>query len=139
VSRQLAGLKPWKPGQSGNPSGRPKATHNLLELTRTYTNAAVATLAEIMQDRSEPGTTRIAAANALLDRAWGKPLQTVSGPDGQSPLTMHLLAAQLISQQDIAASAAEPPPTIQHEPINGNAANAVGQQTFDLNAPPPSE
>jgi hypothetical protein len=42
------------------------------------------TLAEIMGDASQPAAARVSAANAILDRAHGKPTQSVetSGPGG---------------------------------------------------------
>ena len=124
-------LSPWKPGQSGNPLGRPpKPGSDVVTLARTLTVEAINTLASIMRNVDEPATARVSAANTILDRGWGKPLQTLTTPDGNSPITLHLLAAQLVSQQDRATDMVTP--TIAHEPEpNGRA--------FDLNAPPPNE
>jgi hypothetical protein len=123
-------LTPWKTGQSGNPKGAIKAGADVARLARTYTAEAVNTLAAIMQNKEEPPSARVSAANSILDRGWGKPLQSISTPDGNSPITLHLLAAQLVSQQDRATDMVSP--TIAHEPEpNGRA--------FDLNAPPPNE
>ena len=70
-----ANLRPFQPGRSGNPRGRPKRDHDLAELARTYTVAAVETLAEIMQDKDAPPSARVSAATAMLDRGYGKPPQ----------------------------------------------------------------
>jgi hypothetical protein len=121
-------LTHWKPGQSGNPGGRVKA--DVIALARALTKDAVNTLASIMKNEDEPPTARISAANSILDRGWGKAVQTIATPDGDSPLTLHLIAAKLISEQDLAAEQTPAPRTINHEP-NGKA--------FDLNAPPPLE
>ena len=67
----------FKPGQSGNPSGRPKVIGHVQELARAQTDAAIRTLTEIHGDPSQPAPARVAAAQALLDRAWGKPSQSV--------------------------------------------------------------
>ncbi len=72
----------FKKGQSGNPGGRPKALADVVELTRAHTVAAVETLASLMADAETPPAARVAAANALLDRAWGKPTQPLGGEDG---------------------------------------------------------
>ena len=50
---------------------RPSACQ-LTDLARAQTEKAVAVLVEIMTGKETP-TARIAAANALLDRGWGKP------------------------------------------------------------------
>jgi hypothetical protein len=88
-SDQAANKKPkrrgrWKPGQSGNPGGRPKVAGDLRDLARTYTHTAVATLVSIMSDHQAPAAARVTAANALLDRGHGKPIQAMehTGKDG---------------------------------------------------------
>ncbi len=67
----------FKPGNSGNPSGRPKADATIRELARTHTEAALATLVEIIQNKKAPPSARVHAASALLDRGWGKPAMYV--------------------------------------------------------------
>ncbi len=67
-----------------NPGGRPKEVGHVRELARMHTEDAVTTLVEIMNDASEKGAARVAAAQALLDRGYGKPTQAIehSGADG---------------------------------------------------------
>jgi len=67
----------FKPGFSGNPLGRPKSDATIKELARTQTEAALNTLAEIMQNPKAPPSARVHAASALLDRGWGKPSQYI--------------------------------------------------------------
>lgn len=73
---------PFKPGESGNPGGRPKDLAWVKELARRRTEDAIRTLGDIMLDVDMDGRTRVAAAQALLDRAWGKPSQAITGDDG---------------------------------------------------------
>ena len=47
------------------------------ELARAYTEAAIDTLAAIMSDEKASPAARIAAANALLDRGYGRPTSIV--------------------------------------------------------------
>jgi hypothetical protein len=71
-------------GQSGNPSGRPKLVEgqNMRELARAQTPAAIKTLADIMGNEELSEAARVSAANSLLDRAWGRPAQTLGDGDG---------------------------------------------------------
>jgi len=65
------------PGGSGNPGGRPKAAHRVIDLARENTELAITTLAAICSDEGAPASARVAAANHLLDRGWGRPRQSV--------------------------------------------------------------
>ena len=70
-------------GQSGNPGGRPRGHGDLRELARKHTLTALRTLAEIAE-RGENESARVAAANAILDRGWGKPTQHIDADLGGS-------------------------------------------------------
>jgi hypothetical protein len=70
---------PWKKGQSGNPSGRPKVDKTIQELARSHGPEAIATLAKIMRDPKSPPQARAMASERLLDRGYGKPPQFNTG------------------------------------------------------------
>jgi hypothetical protein len=76
--------KPFQKGKSGNPGGRPKIPDDVKEAARALTPVAIATLQEVCTDPDAPASARVTAAEALLNRAWGKPSQAVelSGKDG---------------------------------------------------------
>src|SRR5262249_11671052 len=81
----------WKPGQSGNPGGRPKELGHVRDLARQHTEAAVITLVSIMNNAEEPGRARVAAAEALLNRGWGHPSQPLDlGTTDSTPLWIEL-------------------------------------------------
>jgi Family of unknown function (DUF5681) len=67
--------RPFQPGQSGNPNGRPKRDREIEELTRQHTPEVIAALVGICSDPKAPPAARVAAATAILDRGWGKPRQ----------------------------------------------------------------
>lgn len=76
----------FKPGVSGNPGGRPKKPQTIAAkrivadvkaLARECAPEAIATLKTVMLDAKAPPATRVQAASVLLDRGYGKPLQTI--------------------------------------------------------------
>ncbi|MCP4375767.1 MAG: hypothetical protein GY794_06280 [bacterium] len=70
--------RPFTKGVSGNPGGRPKVLGDVQELAREQSPQAINTLAKIMNNEKTPPAARVAAANALLDRGYGKPTQPIS-------------------------------------------------------------
>jgi|SRR6516164_535610 len=62
----------WAPGRSPNPGGRPKIVADVRDLARQHTRTALETLVEICR-HGKTESARVAAANSLLDRGWGKP------------------------------------------------------------------
>src|SRR5829696_6473358 len=73
----LANLRPVQPGQALNPGGRPKLPAEVREAAMARTVRAIEVLDEVMNDVSAPHGARITAAEKILDRALGKPAQTV--------------------------------------------------------------
>jgi Family of unknown function (DUF5681) len=67
----------FRPGQSGNLNGRPRVLADVQNAAREHATEAIETLARIMRNPKAPAAARISAASALLDRGYGKPLQTV--------------------------------------------------------------
>lgn len=63
----------WKPGQSGNPGGRPKQVRELLELARTSVPKAFALAKELMADPGEDSRVRLEAAKFLTSYGIGAP------------------------------------------------------------------
>ena len=74
-------------GRSGNPGGRPKGHGEIRDLARQHTELALGTLAEIAA-HGENESARVSAANALLDRGWGKPAVPVVASDVPEVITL---------------------------------------------------
>jgi hypothetical protein len=66
-------LSSFEKGKTGNPGGRPRGAFAARDLARKHTKAAIDRLFEIMQ-RGASEQAQVAAAVALLDRGWGKPV-----------------------------------------------------------------
>jgi len=67
----------FQKGQSGNPGGRPKEEKAVIELARQNSVTAIERL--VHWAKSDDPRASIPAANALLDRAFGKPAQAITG------------------------------------------------------------
>jgi hypothetical protein len=66
----------FAPGVSGNPGGVSEIRREMQELARLHSVEAIETAVRIMRTgKSE--TNRLMAVSMILDRAWGKPRQSV--------------------------------------------------------------
>jgi hypothetical protein len=78
-------VRKWKPGESGNPTGRPKGGIGLASYIREHTldgRELADFLLGVMRGDSNPFckmTDRLKACEMLIDRAFGK----ISGPTGE--------------------------------------------------------
>lgn len=78
--------KGFRKGQSGNPTGRPKIIAEVRDLARAHTEDAIKALVRIVTS-GESEAARVSAAQALLDRGWGKPSQSIDiGGQQDNPL-----------------------------------------------------
>lgn len=92
MAGRIQNLKPWKPGQSGNPGGRPKSKPLTDELLRFLEQEApkgkgqtwASLIAEALVKKARRGDVR--AITELANRIEGKPRQAVelsgNGLDG---------------------------------------------------------
>lgn len=83
---------PFAKGESGNPGGRAKVKlsdgRTLTDLAREHTVEAMETLVAIMRNKKEPGSTRLAAADKVLNRGWGQAPQTIALTDQREPMDL---------------------------------------------------
>jgi hypothetical protein len=56
-------------------------------LARMHTASAIDTLANIMEDSEKPAAARVAAANSILDRGWGRSAQIVGDASDEELLS----------------------------------------------------
>lgn len=81
TANKYPGLRPWKPGQSGNPSGRPKRVRQLTDIADAAAQAAMRKVVKLMD--SDDDRVALAAAREVLDRVAGKPRQAVDVTQGR--------------------------------------------------------
>lgn len=83
---------PFVKGQSGNPGGRKKEAGDLRELARAASPEMLQILIDLAKT-SVSDRSRVTAANAVLDRAYGKPAQTLGDGDGNPVEWVDLIRA----------------------------------------------
>lgn len=75
-----------------------KTPTEIRSLARKHTESAINCLAGIMNKDTAPEAARVSAANALLDRGWGKAPQTTS-------VTLRTVTAKELPDDELAAIA----------------------------------
>lgn len=70
-------LTPWKPGQSGNPNGRPSGLAKRIREATNEGQDLVDFMSEVFRNEREKTSDRITAATWLADRCWGRPAQAI--------------------------------------------------------------
>jgi hypothetical protein len=87
------------PGSSPNPGGRPKVIEDIRALAREHSPAALETLRHIA-DNGKQESARVAAAIALLDRAYGKPTQPLAGDDELPGIGINTTAVATLTAEE---------------------------------------
>jgi hypothetical protein len=105
-NRQKTGRKvprsAFKPGTSGNPGGRPKRTPEekaeqlaLEAACREKTKEALKTVEQLMH-KADKDSVRLAAAQFMIERGWGKAVQPdVHGGSNGGPIE-HRIVAEIV-------------------------------------------
>jgi hypothetical protein len=94
--------KPWKKGQSGNPSGRPADYGHFRELCRSKSPQAVAALELALANGD---SASVAAARVLLEYGWGKPS---AAPEDLEAVKAGAVQLSQLSREELLAIAALP-------------------------------
>jgi hypothetical protein len=88
--------RPFAPGVSGNPGGRPKGVEEVQRLAREHTASAIQTLIGIAKGGKFPAAARVSAASVLLDRGWGKPVQPT---EHSGELVQRVISGEPLTQE----------------------------------------
>jgi hypothetical protein len=75
------GLKTRSTEPGDQQSAMPKAVTEIRSLARSHTRTALNVLVAVMRNTKATPPARVAAANAILDRGWGKPTQSLGNDE----------------------------------------------------------
>jgi hypothetical protein len=88
-----------------------KAPTDIRSLARSHTESAINVLCRIMGSPKAPAAARVTAAQALLDRGWGKPTQILAGyPENPIKLDATSLRPQITREDWLARHGANEKP-----------------------------
>ena len=118
ASGGTANLRPWKPGQSGNPAGRPKGIAAVVK-ERVEPSELVDILLDAARDPRAKVSERIAAVRELADRGWGK-APAFAAIEGADPLELSAIAQEVQAIADELAARRENRANAP-SPLPGNA------------------
>jgi hypothetical protein len=62
----------------------PKSVTEIRSLARSHTRTALNVLVGVMRNKDATATARVSAANAILDRGWGKATQPLENGDNSA-------------------------------------------------------
>ena len=88
----------FKPGESGNPGGRPKLPFDIVQKCREFTSTAIDELIDIAtrRDFNDPAMmgVKVRALETLINRGWGTAPQTVNlAGEGTTAIVVRVVGA----------------------------------------------
>jgi len=99
----LAPRSPWKPGQSGNPKGRPKGIRYLSEILREYLKDNPDLARELVEDLVKRAKKNDNALNTVFERTEGKVTQPI-GIDPNMPVVVEKVVAHVTEESNGSSS-----------------------------------
>src|SRR3978361_1544474 len=86
----------------------PKALTEIRSLARSHTRTAINVLVGIMRSKDATAPARVSAANAILDRGWGKAPQAVQNGDDGAFKVIHKIERIIVHPKIPTAKIFEP-------------------------------
>jgi hypothetical protein len=78
----------------------PKAVTEIRSLARSHSRTALNVLVGVMRSNEATPAARVAAANAILDRGWGKPAQALESANGGALEMIHRIERVIVHPEN---------------------------------------
>jgi hypothetical protein len=79
---------------------RGKAVTEIRSIARSHTRTAINVLVGVMRSKDATHTARVSAANAILDRGWGKAPQSLETAGGGALELIHRIERVIVHPED---------------------------------------
>ena len=77
-----------------------KSLMEIRSLARSHTRTALNVLVRIMRSKDATAAARVSAANAILDRGWGKAAQAIENGDGGAFELIHRIERVIVHPEN---------------------------------------
>jgi hypothetical protein len=78
----------------------PKSLTEIRSLARSHTRSALKVLVGIMSSKDATAPARVSAANAILDRGWGKAPQAIQAGDDGALKLIHRIERVIVHPEN---------------------------------------
>lgn len=87
----------------------PKMLTSIRSLARTHTRTAISVLVRVMRSKDATPAARVSAANAILDRGWGKATQPIGNNDDGAIEFIHRIERVIVYPKIVHAEDSDSP------------------------------
>jgi len=77
-----------------------KTVTEIRSLARSHTRTAINVLVGVMRNKDSTAAVRVSAANAILDRGWGKATQPLESGDGGALELIHRIERVIVHPEN---------------------------------------
>jgi hypothetical protein len=78
----------------------PRAVTEIRSLARSHTRTALSVLVGVMRSKDATAAARVSAANAILDRGWGKATQAIENGAGGALELIHRIERVIVHPEN---------------------------------------
>ena len=78
----------------------PRAVTEIRSLARSHSRTALNVLVGVMRNKDATAAAKVAAANAILDRGWGKATQAIENGEGGALELIHRIERVIVRPEN---------------------------------------